>query len=268
MGSFKIDVIILGGMSPSQKKVFEEAARRWGEVIQGPSLTLRLSAQGRTIDGPGRVLGQAGPTQLRTSDGLPISGIMEFDTADLNDMEYAGTLKAVILHEMGHVLGIGTLWERNGLVQGAGTNDPRYIGKMASKEYSKLLGSKTSVSIPVENTGGPGTAGGHWRESTLDEELMTGYAEDGSRPMPLSRITVAALEDLGYSVSYKVADPYQIPKLQPALVGTASIKKTKKKSRRYCHSKVPHVEVEKVGCLRRWCCCCCCCFRCFTCCCR
>jgi hypothetical protein len=36
---------------------------------------------------------------------LPVKGIMSFDTADLKDMQSAGTLKDVITHEMGHVLG-------------------------------------------------------------------------------------------------------------------------------------------------------------------
>ena len=34
---------------------------------------------------------------------------MEFDTADLAQMQSEGTLLAVIEHEIGHVLGIGTL---------------------------------------------------------------------------------------------------------------------------------------------------------------
>jgi hypothetical protein len=35
---------------------------------------------------------------------------MSFDTADLDRMEADGCLQDVILHEMGHVLGFGTLW--------------------------------------------------------------------------------------------------------------------------------------------------------------
>ena len=39
-----------------------------------------------------------------------------FDTDDLDGMVKDGSIKEVILHEMGHVLGIGTFWNRNGLV--------------------------------------------------------------------------------------------------------------------------------------------------------
>ena len=38
---------------------------------------------------------------------------MSFDTADLARMEADGSLTDVILHEMGHVLGFGTLWSRH-----------------------------------------------------------------------------------------------------------------------------------------------------------
>jgi hypothetical protein len=38
---------------------------------------------------------------------------------------------------------------------------------------------------------------------------MTGWAEN-SPPMPLSKITVGSLEDLGYTVSYTMADSFAL----------------------------------------------------------
>jgi hypothetical protein len=38
--------------------------------------------------------------------------INSFDSADLAFMVQSGTINGVILHEMGHVLGIGTLWTK------------------------------------------------------------------------------------------------------------------------------------------------------------
>ena len=49
---------------------------------------------------------------------------MSFDTADLASMEADGTLVDVITHEMGHVIGIGTIWEDKGLLVGKGTHEP------------------------------------------------------------------------------------------------------------------------------------------------
>ena len=43
--------------------------------------------------------------------------MMEFDVADMDLLESDGTLKPVILHEMAHVLGIGTLWHHLDLLR-------------------------------------------------------------------------------------------------------------------------------------------------------
>ena len=65
--------------------------------------------------------------------------------------------------------------------------------------------------VPVENTGGPGTMNSHWRESVFMNELMSGFiAAPGN---PLSRVTVASLQDLGYVVDLSAAEPYALPNL-------------------------------------------------------
>src|SRR5690606_23970252 len=63
--------------------------------------------------------------------------------------------------------------------------------------------------VPVENMGGDGVANGHWRESVLGNELMTPYMS--RLPGLLSDVTIASLEDMGYEVSYEVADAYSWP---------------------------------------------------------
>lgn len=107
---FRIVLEFGPGLTSEQRKIFHQAARRWQQVIQGSStgntaavagpgpLVLRIKASAPKLDGPGKVLGRAGPTYLREWDGLPVEGIMEFDTADLTEMQQAGTLKDVILH--------------------------------------------------------------------------------------------------------------------------------------------------------------------------
>ena len=62
--------------------------------------------------------------------------------------------------------------------------------------------------MPVEDTGGPGTADGHWRESVLDNELLTGFIDSGSNP--LSVVTVGSLEDIGYVVDLSAADSFTL----------------------------------------------------------
>ena len=66
--------------------------------------------------------------------------MMQFDTADLAEMEADGSLVRVIIHEMGHVLGFGTIWDRVGLRQGAGTINPTFTGANAMREFGTLQG--------------------------------------------------------------------------------------------------------------------------------
>ena len=54
---------------------------------------------------------------------LPVFGSVRLDAADVADLEANGRLFDVVLHELGHVLGVGTLWGTHGLLQGAGTSD-------------------------------------------------------------------------------------------------------------------------------------------------
>ena len=146
---FTIEVRFLGGLTPKQKNAFKSAADRWSRVIIGDLPSVKVDneviddvvilAQGSPIDDVGRILGQAGPTHLRPQSAgvaafLPAKGKMTFDTADLKQMEQDDTLNDVITHEMGHVLGIGTVWTFKSLLKGAGKTNPTFLGKAAMKE--------------------------------------------------------------------------------------------------------------------------------------
>ncbi|MCS7168273.1 MAG: DVUA0089 family protein [Gemmatales bacterium] len=208
------------GISPAQQRIFRQAEQRWEQIIIGdlPDVVY----QGETvddvvidvsvvpIDGPFGTLGQAGPTALRLPSFLPIFGIMEFDTADVSRMQQDGQLRDLILHEMAHVLGFGTIWDLRGLLSGPGTSDPRFVGTEAVRQYQAIFNT-TQTSVPVEAGGGPGTRDSHWRESVFRTELMTGWSEPPGVRMPLSRISVGSMADLGYVVNLAAADPYRPP---------------------------------------------------------
>jgi hypothetical protein len=224
--AYKIVVRFLGGLTPTQKNAFKAAANRWTKVIVGdmPSVLvggeviddLLIEAQGVSIDGPGGILGQAGPTNLRPASAgvsafLPAKGIMSFDTADLAQMQADGTLLDVITHEMGHVIGIGTIWTYKKLLSGANGNNPKFTGTNAKKEYGILKGTGPTA-VTVENIGGAGTKNSHWRESVFKNELMSGFIAAPNNP--LSRVTAASLKDLGYVVNMSAAEAYTLPNLQ------------------------------------------------------
>jgi len=220
---YTIEVRFMGGLTETQKAAFRTAADRWSRVIVGDLPSVRVDgeviddllilAQGQDIDGPGQILGQAGPTRLRPASAgkaafLPAKGKMAFDTADLQEMEQNGTLVDVITHEMGHVIGIGTVWDRKNLLEGAGTSNPTFVGSAAEREFGVLKHTGPSP-VSVENIGGPGTADSHWREAVFGNELMTGFV--GAAGNPLSRMTIASLQDLGYVVDLDAAEPYELP---------------------------------------------------------
>ncbi len=202
-----------------RKDIFLRAAERWDEVITTsfPSTEvdnetldgLLIEASIEPIDGEQGVLGQAGPTILLNGTELPAKGIMQFDTADVERLERESAFADVVIHEMGHVIGFGTLWSRFNLVEASGTNNPQFVGSSAMQEYSELLNVDDPRSIPIANTGGAGTREGHWRELVFGDELMTGFLSGENRP--LSRLTLAALEDMGYSVNFDAADDFVLP---------------------------------------------------------
>jgi hypothetical protein len=223
---FTIVVRFIGGLTQRQQEAFAAAADRWVRVIVGdlPEMLVGdeliddvvISAQGRPIDGIGHILGSAGPRDLRPREAgaaafLPATGSMSFDTADLERMEADGRLNDVITHEMGHVLGVGSIWDDKGLLKGAGTDNPIFTGAGAMEEYRGLRGGADLRPVPVANEGGPGSRDGHWREFVFRNELMSPEIRGVGNPM--SRMTVASLGDLGYQVDLAAAEAYTLPDL-------------------------------------------------------
>ena len=249
---FSIEVQFLGSATASQRQAFAEAQARWESLITGDLPDVQLTAAAgdcgtdspainnrrvddvlilvrvEAIDGAGGVLGSAGPCFIRVPGSLPVMGAMTFDKADLDDVEASGLLSTVILHEMGHVLGFGTLWDAflvdpsldlNGqVIVGA---DPHFTGPRALAAFDQIGGSAYSGGkVPAEDEGGEGTADSHWRESVFENELMTGFVSDGLNP--LSRVTVASLGDLGFQVDEAGADQFTLPPLTaPRIAGVS-----------------------------------------------
>ena len=234
---FNITLKYVVDMTDAQKAVFEDAARHWEriiiadlEAVEGtvPSAFAGMEPASSTviddivieaaltyIDGPGvngrNVLGSAGPRYARLDNGLPLSGVMYFDTYDLGLMDERGIFDEVIKHEMGHVLGIGTLWNLGApfaarqLRVGAAANY-HFVGKFANQQWNAEGGVGY---LPIANVGAAGSIGGHWRESVLFNGLMT--PSIGSGVNPLSRITAASMRDLGYG-SATVGESYVLDK--------------------------------------------------------
>ncbi|MFC4427451.1 leishmanolysin-related zinc metalloendopeptidase [Deinococcus navajonensis] len=225
---YNITLNFAAGSDTSVVNAMKSAASRWqGVITQGqPDLNASIPAGScgsnaafsgtiddilvftgnKNIDGPGGILAQSGPCSVRSSTGLTTYSTLMFDTADLS--QFSSQLADIAVHELGHSLGIGSLWSRFRLVSGSNSTNPVYKGTNGVREYRAAGGTLSTV--PVENQGGSGTAGAHWRETTFKTELMTGYLNSGVKN-PLSRISIGSLQDMGYAVNYAAADAYTVP---------------------------------------------------------
>jgi hypothetical protein len=233
--SYNITLSHLTTISPGRQDMFSSAAARWELAIFGDVTDITVSGVPAgacfgneppinqpiddllifvtldSIDGPNGILGAAAPCFIRNLGKLPLVGVMIFDTADVALLEGEGLFDEVILHEMGHVLGFGTIWGPVylGLLAGGGGSDPFFAGAQGRAAFDRIGGTAYTggLKVPVENIGGPGTADAHWRESVFGNELMTGFL-NGGVANPLSIVTVASLGDEAYLVNYAAADPY------------------------------------------------------------
>jgi hypothetical protein len=232
---FTIDLVFLNGPTAAQSAAFTNAKTRWEQAIVGDledfnvgtvSLNscgvnttvsgaiddLKIVVELKPYDGVGGVLGAATPCFLRP-DGpnpdTPIIGYMFFDTADLANLEQNGSLSDVVLHEMGHVLGFGTIWEGFSFnVIAPGVVGPTGIGYIGSNGLTAFLtlNNGNGTVVPVDATGGAGTARSHWDETLFKSEIMTGFISGTIRP--LSATSIASLADIGYTVNTAVANPF------------------------------------------------------------
>lgn len=219
---FNITIEFIGEWSDDLKAIFIASADYLSSVIEGDLADITydgqliddivIQASLSDIDGEGGVLGQAGPTVVRTANYLPVQGIMEFDISDAQAYYESGHFDDIVLHEMMHVLGFGTLWDNKDLVttevDDNGTRRPVDDTIISYYNGSNALASYGDTMLFVETDGGSGTAGGHWDEETYQLELMTGYigyfdpnTETWSGDNYLADWSVASLADLGYELA-------------------------------------------------------------------
>jgi leishmanolysin len=242
---YKIDVRFFGRtLTSAQQALFTSAAARLRAMIVGklpvvsvagadvtdcigqstPLLTgtvdgMVVYASLDSIDGRSKTLAQSGPCFIRQNElGEPdyrtVIGVMKFDTADVAPLIAANALESTIVHEMLHVVGLGTFWEPKSLIITSDTVNARYIGPSGIAGCQGVGGSVTCASsVPIENCVGQSPCGAgqifsHWRETTFRTELMTAYLNSGSDP--LSAMSIRSLEDLNYTVNTAAADAYTI----------------------------------------------------------
>lgn len=236
-GTFTIEPRLLGqSLKPAQRATVEEAARRVSALITSGYQPIHLNVPkgecdrhlpsiDETLDHfvvyvvvrrvNRDVYADSIPCTLHNGTFLPAYGMVDLNTTGLNDLTREDLLDTM-MHEMLHTLGIGSLWLRADRISVDGTKDRAglitrvgsryfYTAPAALAAY-RALGGRQKEGIPLDNDAS------HWRGSAVCSELMSGesgkYTE---RVNPISPITLAALQDLGYSVDLSKASRYILP---------------------------------------------------------
>ena len=234
---FDIELVFLDDFTEFQKRMVEYAARRWMSILPEdlPDIEYGQRVSGRCFDHsfnisrgeriddlriyvttvpndfPGFVAGVAGPRLVRSASGLTVVGCMALSPVP----RFSRNFRALALHEMGHVFGVGTLWNRFGFLQ-ARYGDTHFNGPLATAAFNSAGGRNyLGPKVPAQRE-----VGAHWRDSVFQTEFMTSSLNEQGW---LSAITVQSLADLGYSVDVTQADPYTLPSAAQTRAEIASI---------------------------------------------
>lgn len=231
--AFNIEFQFLEGVDYPLRLALQRAANRWESVIQGdlPDIDLRtdpldewdthlktrvyfagiiddLRIIVRGMPLSGETLASSSVSYIRRLGQLPTIATIAVDLDAIAD-EKPEDIDRIMLHEVGHCLGFGTttLWDlfMREWPAASFNDDPHFMGVMAVLFFDIAGGSNYGgKKVPVERSDG-----GHWR-FTLGDELM---AKGWTYPYrePLSEITIGALSDMGYRVSYWGSEHYATP---------------------------------------------------------
>jgi hypothetical protein len=210
-----------GPVPQSVRTVAEQAVNRWARIITGDlasvtengifiddfEMSIQMGLLGGAPQGPGGILANATPTAFRDNgNGLPYAGITGLDPADIGN---PALLLDIIAHEMGHAFG----FTPGANVFSRWIVGETFVGANALREYNSIF-TTTATGVPLQ-------AGvrAHWDETIFGNELMTPGANSTNF---ISRITVGALQDMGYTVNYAAAEPYVRPSSMTPQVAAAT----------------------------------------------
>ena len=246
---------ISGTSDATEISVIQSAFDKWDSLLTVPDRFLDTGETKYTItvtysvaDLDTGILGSAALQTYRyvTSNTygnmMPLTGFIQLNTdytaAMLADVRTSGKTRYyyVVLHEIGHILGIGQFWSTSfsaplSTYTEDSTTKYYYTGTNAVEQYKSYLTNPEKnlvLGIPVEDEGGTGTKNVHPEEGLetgvstddryingvfhpgLNTELMTGWMDGSPDDTPLSRITLGFLADQGYNVNYDDAESFSI----------------------------------------------------------
>ena len=165
---------------------------------------------------------------VSTVDRLPVLGSITFDTDPMDDDRYSEDVRrATVMHEIGHTMGFGPLGAWFSRIRLSDNERKIYFsGEAAVAAFDTARNGvpwpgEPDRIVPLEHELIPQGDGSHWSELHLGDEMMTPFAgRKELEPLsPFSKITIRALEDIGYILKDDwdvAADPYTLPYARPA----------------------------------------------------
>ncbi len=188
--------------------VADEAGRTGPVILVGKIPADRIESFGNLRAMPGGFFaGVAMPVWLEHWRMYPTVGVLGISEQALLEADGTGDrdgyLESLFTHETGHLLGIGTLWDRDILpadTPGSDVDYPRHLGWRTGTEW-RALGGLGRPPLSPDAT--------HWHPDHLGNEIMV--------PIPwldqrISRLSLAAVADIFLGgVRMDQAEPYTLP---------------------------------------------------------
>ena len=266
IGSYNIDLISITPMTETQAAAYRNAAEKWMRVLAGTELPdMPVGAEipvgcwddvsDRRVDSVDDLLlvvavgtfesastiASAGSCRRHADSMLPWMGRVKFNERYLAEIEADGGLEEVVLHEMGHTLGLGGYdWGQFDLLANPTLTwlwitvlhnpgeDTHFTGPLAAEAFDAAGGTNYTDGdkVPVENCSGSGSGDAHWRELYWSDEVKDSNCREGEILLggelmsptynfgvraALSNITIQALADMDYTVNASQAEAYSLP---------------------------------------------------------
>jgi hypothetical protein len=213
----------------------DRVERMWETVITGYQPEINIASVPITIHATTSGLAAANYSGTTFQGGFTLA-TQGFVNININEIENFANWQGVgangrnyidelLAHEVGHVLGVGTLWVSNSVYV---SNTFQYTGIHGTAAYQAEF-NQAPPYIPVEDAGNPGTPNAHWDQlmrsspqegnpndpfslsplvGVVDQygrdrglELMTGAIDPDYGEPFISRFTVQSMRDMGYTVA-------------------------------------------------------------------
>ena len=206
--------------SAAYKKPFIDASNQWLLSLRGidnqpEHLTIKIKVRIKDLPNAN---GMAGPdTEVEVNGfNFPTSGEMIIGNHTFVKGFDPVEFKANILHEIGHIVGIGTFSEEFVSIESAIKGNvfrlpAKYGASKAVAEYNRIYSNNLNY-VPFSDNGGhlyDYELGGDKKRFLADgSEVPSLTKEFMANGVAYGRVTLAVLDDLGYVVDYTNADSY------------------------------------------------------------